>query len=164
VSAAIDFAEVGEDLVTLVANLARATQGRFDGQAGTALAMARSYVEAAVNGFAALAASPLTDAQRLAASNLSSGFRDALGILATHFAGRDTYTSYASLSDRSEPERNAMEAFFSPVAPPLVEVSIAARGAIETLRRDPLDLVGLGSDGLRQLMQAAADGVTVRPV
>jgi hypothetical protein len=162
-SVILDFAETGEDMVTLVANLARATQNRFDGQAGSVLSIAKNYIEAACFGFSALAAcADLTEAQRLAASNIATGFREAMGIIATNFRGTDTYTSLYSLADRSEPERNAMEVFFGKNAPSMVDVSATAREAMDSLRRDPLDLMQIGFEGIRQLMGSVAAGVTVR--
>jgi hypothetical protein len=164
---ASDFAETGADLLRLVAALARATKGRFDGEAITVLELAISYTEAATNGFAALAnSSNLTPEQRQRSSNLSSAFRGARGGIATHFAPGGTVRSFSDLGvyDPRNPLRDRLGSLLDPGAMDLVTVSTTAQDALDALRRDPLSLVSADTETLLKAMGTIATGVVVSEI
>lgn len=161
---ASDFAEVGADLLRLVAALARATRGRFDGEAATALEAAVSFTEAATNGFAALAnAGDLTADQRLRCSQLSGHFRNARGNIATYFPAGSTVLSFADLGsyDLKDPLRDRLGSLLSQGEATLVSVSTTAQDALDALRRDPLSLVSADTETLLNAMGAVATGMAV---
>lgn len=161
-NALIDAVERGEDLLRLTADLARATRGRFDGLSATVLTTARSYAQAGLNAFLALAYLPeMTEAQRLACSQAARAFRDALGTLATYFAGGDTVLSLAELG-RLDPKKPDRIAGFFGTDVPMVNVTAAARDALDGLHRDPLELAALGQPVIEGLLLDISAGVAVR--
>lgn len=145
-------------LLRRVMKLARATRLRFDGDAGTALETARLVVQAAANGYLALASQPaLAEDRRVAVAAAAHACRHAQGVLATHFPGHDALPSLADLGD---PSGAALSQRFVAAAP-IVSVSTSARSALDTLRRDPLVLADLPAEALQSLMASVAEGVVL---
>lgn len=162
-SAVVEFSERGEDLARLAEGLARSTSGKFDGPAAVVLATLVAYAEAGAAAFAALSASrDMTEEQRAVLARIASGFRDILGVVATHFAGGDTVVSMAALGAEPNLIRPRLAEFFGDAVEPLVTVSGAAQQAMEVLRRDPIELLTVAPVDLLGLLAVAAAGVAVR--
>lgn len=161
-SVVADFAYRGEDLLNLAAGLARATQGKFDGLAGSALAAITTYTEAAACGFTALAYQPdLTEPQRQVASALAGGFREAVGHIATHFPPGSTVPTLEPLGT-NDPTASNLADYFGPNAAPFVSFTPAAQAAIDMLRSDPFELAKSSADDIVKLMAAAVVGTGMR--
>jgi hypothetical protein len=163
-SVAAEFGYRGEELLTLAVGMARATQGKFGGDASTVLDAARVYSEAACYAFAALAGmEEVSEEHRQACSVVSSGFRTAMGHIASYFSlGGEVPTLIGlGLKDPKKPDR--LGAFFGEQNS-LVFISGAASDALVALRRDPLVLMSLGVAGIRALMETVTSGVRVTQV
>jgi hypothetical protein len=157
----VDVLNTGEDLLRLTAGLARATRGRFTGPAAVALATATTFSQAALGGFLALASLPeMTEPQRMACGLAARAFRDGLGTIASNFAGGDVVTSLASLGVMDPSKPAPLDDFFVDETP-LVLVSLAARDAMDVLRRDPIELASFGRAAIEDLLLTVVVGVVV---
>jgi hypothetical protein len=162
--AVVAFGRTGDALMRLVRRLAEAADGRVEGLARVALEALRIYAEAGRDGMAALGETGrggMSIERHLSVQRLGTAFREALGVLATAYAGGDTVVSLAALGQADEDRPDRLRRYFA-LRPPPVEFSAAARGALDALRQDPLVTVANGPEWLLERMAEAAAGVTIR--
>lgn len=158
----VDFGFLGQELTDLTSGMARATQGLFDGKAEIVLQTDHDFLEAGWFAYSALAVSEeIPELTRINCSQMATLFREALGVLATHFPNKGSVRSFEDLGIYDPDRPNRIAEYFGPNSAPLVSVTAVARDALNALRRDPLMLTSLGAPAILRLMRQAVDGIKV---
>jgi len=171
------FIDTGTALLQSVASTATSLRGQFDASTTALLTAGSSFAQAGRNSFAALAATPGLSSQQMSAlMAVSSCYNDLTCTMANSFNIGLYYQNLDALLGASACSSTgggdapsgftvANENPFYTLAPsqpsgPIVTVTQPAAQAINTLRGDPLLLVGQNAS-IGALLQAAASGITV---
>lgn len=171
------FVSTGTSLMQSVASTAQSLAGQFDATTTALLTAGATFAQAGRNAFAALAGTPgLNNQQSAALMALSASYNDLTCTMANsfniglYFQNLDALlgASGCSSTGGGDPPStftvSGQNPFYSlaPATPsgPIVTITEPAAQALDTLRADPLLLLGQNAM-IGSLMQAAATGITV---